>query len=109
MFDSHILWKEPFPLLALMAYNSKTLRLGTCVTNPAARNLYQRQAVRYTGSDLRRRMKIGIGRGDSSRRIWASSHDVLSTRDSVRVEAPAFANDHRTAVVRNALAQRELF
>jgi hypothetical protein len=44
MFDSHILWKERFPLLALMAYNSKTLRLGTCVTNPAAPNLYQRQA-----------------------------------------------------------------
>jgi alkanesulfonate monooxygenase SsuD/methylene tetrahydromethanopterin reductase-like flavin-dependent oxidoreductase (luciferase family) len=39
MFDSHILWKEPFPLLALMASNNKTLRLGTCVTNPAARDV----------------------------------------------------------------------
>jgi alkanesulfonate monooxygenase SsuD/methylene tetrahydromethanopterin reductase-like flavin-dependent oxidoreductase (luciferase family) len=38
MFDSHILWKEPFPLLALMASNSKTLRLGACVTNPAPLN-----------------------------------------------------------------------
>ena len=36
IFDSHILWKEPYPLLTLMATNSRNLRLGTCVTNPGA-------------------------------------------------------------------------
>src|SRR5213594_2819561 len=37
LFDSHVLWKEPYVLLALMAQNSKRMRLGTCVTNPATR------------------------------------------------------------------------
>jgi len=37
IFDSHVLWKEPYPLLTLMAQNTERMRLGTCVTNPATR------------------------------------------------------------------------
>jgi alkanesulfonate monooxygenase SsuD/methylene tetrahydromethanopterin reductase-like flavin-dependent oxidoreductase (luciferase family) len=37
LFDSHVLWREPYPLLTLMAEHSSRLRLGTCVTNPASR------------------------------------------------------------------------
>src|SRR3989304_5531436 len=37
-FASHVLWKDPYPLLQLMAQNSERLRLGTCVTNPATRD-----------------------------------------------------------------------
>src|SRR2546429_1886448 len=37
LFDSHVLWKEPYVLLTLMAQNTKRMRLGTCVTNPATR------------------------------------------------------------------------
>src|SRR5437667_183445 len=40
VFDSHVLWKEPYVLLALMAQNTSRLRLGTCVTNPATREPY---------------------------------------------------------------------
>src|SRR2546426_4518393 len=39
IFDSHVIWKEPFPLLTLMASNTKKMRLGTCVTNPAVRDV----------------------------------------------------------------------
>ena len=39
IFDSHVIWKEPFPLLTLMAANTKKMRLGTCVTNPAVRDV----------------------------------------------------------------------
>ena len=39
IFDSHILWLEPYPLLTLMASNTKKMRLGTCVTNPATRDI----------------------------------------------------------------------
>ena len=39
IFDSHVLWKEPYPLLTLMAANTQRMRLGTCVTNPATRDL----------------------------------------------------------------------
>src|SRR5438552_1657374 len=38
VFDSHVLWQEPYPLLTLMALNTRTMRLGTCVTNPAVRD-----------------------------------------------------------------------
>ena len=37
IFDSHVLWRDPYPLLTLMAESTDTLRLGTCVTNPATR------------------------------------------------------------------------
>jgi len=38
IFDSHVLWQEPYPLLTLMAVNTERMRLGTCVTNPAVRD-----------------------------------------------------------------------
>src|SRR5262245_12864261 len=38
IFDSHVLWQEPYPLLTLMAANTEEMRLGTCVTNPAVRD-----------------------------------------------------------------------
>jgi alkanesulfonate monooxygenase SsuD/methylene tetrahydromethanopterin reductase-like flavin-dependent oxidoreductase (luciferase family) len=37
LFDSHVLWRDPYPLLALMAQATTTMRLGTCVPNPATR------------------------------------------------------------------------
>ena len=37
LFDSHVLWKDPYPLLTVMALNTERLRLGTCVTNPGTR------------------------------------------------------------------------
>ncbi len=39
IFDSHVLWLEPYPMLTLMAANTKRMRLGPCVTNPAVRDL----------------------------------------------------------------------
>ena len=36
-YDSHILWHESYPLLALAAARTSTLRLGHCVTNPGIR------------------------------------------------------------------------
>src|SRR5439155_6056004 len=39
IFDSHVLWKEPYPLLTLMASRTRKMKLGTCVTNTAVRDL----------------------------------------------------------------------
>ena len=39
LFDSHVLWKDVYPLLTLMAVNTTHMRLGTCVTNPATRDI----------------------------------------------------------------------
>ncbi len=70
LFDSHVLWKEPYVLLALMAQNTTRLRLGTCVTNPATREPTVTASVLAVLQELSGgRMDLGIGRGDSARRV----------------------------------------
>jgi len=70
IFDSHILWLEPYPLLTLMATNTKNMRLGTCVTNPATRDITVTSSLFATLNIISGgRMQLGIGRGDSSRRV----------------------------------------
>ena len=70
IFDSHVLWMEPYPLLTLMATNTVRMRLGTCVTNPATRDLTVTASLFATLNLISGgRMELGIGRGDSSRRV----------------------------------------
>jgi probable F420-dependent oxidoreductase len=70
IFDSHVLWMEPYPLLTLMATNTKRMRLGPCVTNPATRDLTVTASLFATLNLISgNRMQLGIGRGDSSRRV----------------------------------------
>jgi probable F420-dependent oxidoreductase len=70
IFDSHVLWMEPYPLLTLMAMNTKRMHLGTCVTNPATRDLTVTASLFATLQLISGgRMELGIGRGDSSRRV----------------------------------------
>src|SRR5713101_3370558 len=70
IFDSHVLWKEPYPLLTLMANATRNLRLGPCVTNPAVRDLTVTASLFATLNLISGgRMELGIGRGDSSRRV----------------------------------------
>ncbi len=78
MFDSHVLWMEPFPLLALMAANTRTMRLGTCVTNPAVRDVTVASSL-FATLNLASggRMEMGIGRGDSSRRVLGKKPTTL--------------------------------
>jgi probable F420-dependent oxidoreductase len=70
VFDSHVLWKDPYPLLQLMAQNSTRLRLGTCVTNPATRDPSVTASTLAVLQGLSGgRMDLGIGRGDSALRV----------------------------------------
>jgi len=70
IFDSHVLWKEPYPLLALMANATRKMKLGPCVTNPAVRDLTVTASLFATLNLISGgRMQLGIGRGDSSRRV----------------------------------------
>src|ERR1700704_5793480 len=70
IFDSHVLWLEPYPMLTLMATNTKKMRLGTCVTNPATRDITVTWSLFATLNLISGgRMQLGIGRGDSSRRV----------------------------------------
>lgn len=70
LFDSHVLWRDPYPLLTLMAQATSTMRLGTCVTNPATREPTVTASLLAVLDELSGgRMDLGIGRGDSARRV----------------------------------------
>src|SRR5256712_8655105 len=86
IFDSHILGKEPYPLLTLMASNTRRMRLGTCVTNPAVRDISVTSSLLATLNLISGgRMELGIGRGDSSRRVLGKKPVTWSQlEDSVK-------------------------
>ena len=70
IFDSHVLWMEPYPLLTMMAANTQRMKLGPCVTNPAVRDMTVTASLFATLDIISgHRMQLGIGRGDSSRRV----------------------------------------
>ena len=68
-YDSHVLWHETTPLLALALRDTSKMKLGHFVTNPGTREptvLASMYATLHEISDGR--MIMGIGRGDSARR-----------------------------------------
>jgi len=80
LFDSHVLWLEPYPLLTLMALNTTRMRLGTCVTNPATRDpTVTASALATLNLISGGRMDLGIGRGDSARRVMGKKPTTLAT------------------------------
>jgi probable F420-dependent oxidoreductase len=79
IFDSHVLWQEPYPLLTLMAANTERMRFGTCVTNPAVRDWTVTASLLATLNRISGgRMDLGIGRGDSSRRVMGKRPTTLA-------------------------------
>jgi len=79
VFDSHVLWLEPYPILTMMALNSERMRLGTCVTNPAVRDPSVTASTLATLNLISGgRMDLGIGRGDSSRRVLGKKPTTLA-------------------------------
>jgi len=78
IFDSHVLWQDPYPILTLLAANTSKLRLGTCVTNPAVRDPSVTASLLATLNRISGgRMDLGIGRGDSSRRVMGKKPTTL--------------------------------
>jgi len=79
VFDSHVLWLEPYPFLTMMALNTTRMRLGTCVTNPAVRDPTVTASLHATLNLISGgRMDLGIGRGDSSRRVLGKKPTTLA-------------------------------
>ena len=80
LFDSHVLWREAYVLLTLMAQNTEHMRLGTCVTNPATREPSVTASALATLDELTGgRMDLGIGRGDSARRVLGKPPTTMKT------------------------------
>jgi probable F420-dependent oxidoreductase len=66
-YDSHVLWQESVPMLAVAARETSKIRLGHFVTNPATRDPTVLASAYATLQDLSDgRMAMGIGRGDSA-------------------------------------------
>jgi probable F420-dependent oxidoreductase len=87
VFDSHVLWREAYVLLTLMAQATTTMRLGTCVTNPATREpTVTASALAVLDEVSGGRMDLGIGRGDSARRVLGKPPTTMaSLEEAVRV------------------------
>ena len=69
-YDSHVLWQDSVPTLALAAKATERIKLGHMVTNPGTREPTVVASAYATLQDISDgRMVMGIGRGDSARRF----------------------------------------
>src|SRR6266542_3743239 len=69
-YDSHILWQGSYATHALAADRTEKSKLGQFVTNPGLRDPTFTASWYATMQDVSNgRMVMGIGRGDSSRRV----------------------------------------
>ena len=79
-FDSHVLWRECYVTMAMCMEHTDTLRFGPCVTNPGVRDwsvaasLFGTLALQSGG-----RFDMGLGRGDSSRRVLGRKPMTIET------------------------------
>ena len=86
LFDSHVLWQDPYPILTIMALNTQRMRLGTCVTNPATRDPSVTASALATLNEISGgRMDLGIGRGDSARRRMGKPPTTLARLEEAAV------------------------
>ena len=78
-YDSHILWRESYPAMAMCMEHTTKMRFGPCVTNPntrdwsAAASLFGSLAKQSDG-----RFDIGLGRGDSAVRVMGKKPATLA-------------------------------
>src|SRR5213078_3741811 len=69
-YDSHILWQDSYATLVLAADRTERIKLGHFVTNPGIRDPTITASWYATLHDISNgRAVMGIGRGDSSRRV----------------------------------------
>src|SRR5512134_2239847 len=101
-FDSHVLWRECYVTMAMCMEHTDALRFGPCVTNPGVRDwsvaasLFATLAQQSGG-----RFDVGVGRGDSSRRmlgrkplnIETMTEFVDAVKGMVRGESVKYTDD----------------
>lgn len=69
-FDSHILWEEPYVIYSKILDQTRNVKIGPMVTNPATRDITVTASVFATLNEMYgNRTVIGIGRGDSAVRV----------------------------------------
>lgn len=79
-FDSHVLWRECYVTMAMCMEHTQHMRFGPLVTNPGVRewsvaaSMFATLAAQSGG-----RFDMGVGRGDSSRRVLGKHPLTIET------------------------------
>ncbi len=89
-YDSHVLWQESMPVMAVLAKETSTIKLGHMVTNPATRDPTVLASAYATIHDISDgRMIMGVGRGDSAvRYIGRKPMKVADFEEALRMVKP---------------------
>ena len=86
-FDSHLLWQEPFVIYSQILSETRTIKVGPMVTNPATRDWTVTASLFATLNEMfGNRTVCGIGRGDSAVRVINGKPTTLAElRECVNV------------------------
>jgi probable F420-dependent oxidoreductase len=88
VWDSHILMQEYSPLMTLAAVGTRTMVIGSCVTNPVTRDPTVTASFFATLANMvgGERVCCGIGRGDSAVRIRsARPANLAALEETIRI------------------------
>jgi probable F420-dependent oxidoreductase len=105
LWDNHVLWRDIYPTLTLMAAATTTMRLGACVTNPTTRDPSISAAALATLEEVSGgRFDLGMGRGDGAVRLLGLPPTKLKTMEHaitvIRELAEGRAVEHKGAELR---------
>ncbi|MBZ0277693.1 MAG: TIGR03842 family LLM class F420-dependent oxidoreductase [Anaerolineae bacterium] len=79
-FDSHVLWRECYVTMAMCMEQTDHMRFGPCVTNPGVRDWSVAASLFATlNVQSGNRFEVGLGRGDSSRRVLGKKPMTVET------------------------------
>jgi dihydropyrimidinase len=79
VFDSHVLWQEPYVILSQVLARTSRLVVGPMVTNPATRDWSVVASLHATLNEMHGdRTVCGIGRGDSAVRVQGRRPTTLA-------------------------------
>src|SRR6478609_10950548 len=86
-FDSHLLWQEPYVIYSQILAETRRVKVGPFVTNPATRDWTVTASTFATLNEMYgNRTVCGIGRGDSAVRVTNGRPVTIDTlRDSIHV------------------------
>jgi methylenetetrahydromethanopterin reductase (EC 1.5.99.11) len=86
-FDSHLLWQEPYVIYSQILAETRKVKVGPFVTNPATRDWTVTASVFATLNEMYgNRTVVGIGRGDSAVRVTNGKPTTLAElREAIHV------------------------
>src|SRR3954449_12554575 len=86
-FDSHLLWQEPYVIYSAILAETRKVKVGPFVTNPATRDWTVTASVFATLNEMYgNRTVVGIGRGDSAVRVTNGKPTTLAElRESIHI------------------------